>query len=110
MENPLIGGYTHPDFPLKKEHAQMLVDARNNLSSLACEDATARGIVTEVTVVEAREVAKTIRQAAERFGADVICVGAHNRSGLSQAFVGSVARAVMVQSGRPVLVVHEQQP
>ncbi len=110
MENPLIGGYTHPDFPLKKEHAQMLVEARNNLSSLACEDATARGIVTEVTVVEAHEVAKTIRQAAERFGADVICVGAHNRSGLSQAFVGSVAQAVMVQSGRPVLVVHEQQP
>jgi len=110
MPNPLIGGHSHPHLPSKEEHARMLLEARNSLSPLACEDATARGIVTEVRVVEAHDVAKAIRQAAERFGVDVICVGAHNRSGLSQAFIGSVAQAVMVQSGRPVLVVHEQQP
>lgn len=108
--NPLIGGYPHPDLPSKKEHAQTIGEVKNSLNSLACEDAAARGIVTEVMVIEALDVAKAIRQAAERFGADVICVGAHNRSNLSQAFVGSVAQEVMIQSGRPVLVVHEQQP
>ena len=108
--NPLIGGYPHPDIPSRKEQARTLAEAKNSLNFLACEDAASRGIVTETTVVEAQDVAKAIRQAAERFGADVICVGAHNRSGLSQAFVGSVAQAVIVQSGRPVLVVHEQQP
>ena len=108
--NPLIGGHPHPETPSRKEHAQTIADLKNTLSSLSCEDAAARGIVTEVSVIESHDVAKAIRQAAERFGADVICVGAHNRSNLSQAFVGSVAQAVMIQSGRPVLVVHEQRP
>ncbi len=108
--NPLIGGHPHPDVPSRKEHAQTIADLKSALISLTCEDAASRGIVTEVSVIESHDVVKGIRQAAERFGADVICLGAHNRSNLSQAFVGSVAQAVMVQSERPVLIVHEQRP
>ena len=83
----------------------MLVEARKSLSSLACEDATARGIITEVPVVEAHEVAKAIRQAAERFGADIICIGSHTRPGFTAKVLGSVSLAVLQGSWRPVLVV-----
>jgi nucleotide-binding universal stress UspA family protein len=62
-----------------------------------------RGILTEVTVTEGYDVAKTIRQEAERFGALLVCIGSHGRSGLAKAILGSVAQNVMAQSQRPVL-------
>jgi nucleotide-binding universal stress UspA family protein len=63
------------------------------------------GIVGEAHVIEDTDPAKAICQAAERFGADVICLSSHGRSGFSAALMGSVAQAVMAQSHRPVLVV-----
>lgn len=63
------------------------------------------GIVGEAHVIESTDPALAICQAAERFGADVICLGSHGRTGLAAAFLGSVAQAVMAQSPRPVLVV-----
>ncbi len=59
----------------------------------------------EAHVIGSTDPAKAICQAARRFGADVICLGSHGRSGLSAALPGSVAQAVMAQSHRPVLVV-----
>ena len=63
------------------------------------------GIMGEAHVIESADPAKAICQAAERFGADVICLGSHGRSGFSAALMGSVAQSVMAQSHRPVLVV-----
>jgi len=63
------------------------------------------GIISEVHVIEDADPARAICQAAERFGADVICLSSHGRSGFSAALMGSVAQAVMAQSHRPVLVV-----
>ena len=45
--------------------------------------------------------------AAERFGADLICMGSRGRSGLTKVLLGSVAQGVMAQSKRPVLVLRE---
>ena len=63
------------------------------------------GIMGEADIIESGDPARAIRQAADRFGADVICLGSHGRSGFSAAVMGSVAQAVMAQSQRPVLVV-----
>ena len=63
------------------------------------------GILGEAHVIGSTDPAKAICQAARRFGADVICLGSHGRSGLSAALPGSVAQGVMAQSHRPVLVV-----
>jgi nucleotide-binding universal stress UspA family protein len=84
----------------------MLAEIRKKLNVMVPPDALANGISTEVSVIEAHDIAKAIRQEGERFGADVICVGAHNHSGLSRLALGSVAQAVTIHSGRPVLVVH----
>ena len=112
-----------------EEHTERLREASARLRALIPSEAGERGGASEVAVVEQREPeglpspgmfygvlgeahviedtdpAKAICQAARRFGADVICLGSHGRSGFSAAFMGSVAQAVMAQSRRPVLVV-----
>lgn len=77
------------------------------LRALVPPDARSRFRI-EPEVVEGTDAADVIRQSAERFGADVICLGSHGRSGLSKAFLGSIAQAVMTNSRRPVLIVREE--
>jgi nucleotide-binding universal stress UspA family protein len=70
---------------------------------------TARGatgnIHTEVSVIENSDAAAGICEAADRFDADLICIGSHGRTGLLSVALGSVAQAVISQSSRPVLIV-----
>jgi nucleotide-binding universal stress UspA family protein len=77
----------------------------DELRALIPSEAGARWVTTEFEVVTSRQPAASICQAAERFGADLICLGSHGRSGLSRAILGSVAQDVMARSLRPVLVV-----
>lgn len=104
LPNPMIGGY-YQETPTKKDHAQLVAEAEAKLRALAPREAEARGITTEVEVTESRETAEAIRAAAERFGADVICVGSHTRPGFTAKVLGSVSLAVLQGSRRPVLVV-----
>lgn len=75
------------------------------LRALIPAGAGERGVTTEVRIVESADAAKTIAEAAARFGADLVCIGSHGRSGLAAAVLGSVAQAVIAHSSRPVLVV-----
>ncbi len=104
VPNPMIGGY-YQDFPAQKEHEQLVAESEAKLRSLAPDEAEARGITTEVEVTESRATAEAICAAAERFGADIICVGGHTRAGFSAKVLGSVSLAVLQGSRRPVLVV-----
>ena len=80
---------------------------RTELRSLVPADARNRFRI-EPEIVENADAAEAIRQAAERFNADVICLGSHGRSGLAKTLLGSVAQAVMAGSRRPVLIVREE--
>jgi nucleotide-binding universal stress UspA family protein len=75
------------------------------LRALLPEGAEARGIATNVEVVTHRDPASGILLAAERAGADVICVGTHGGTGRFDTLLGSVAQEVVAKSHRPVLVV-----
>jgi nucleotide-binding universal stress UspA family protein len=88
------------------QHAECVRRCAEQLRSLVPAEVAARGIVTEVEVLEHRKPAVAIAQAAERFGADVICLGTHGRSRLSVAVSDSVTQTVMRRSARPLLVVH----
>ena len=68
-------------------------------------EADRRGIRSEVQVVENGDAAAGICEAADRFDADLICIGSHGHSSLLAAAMGSVAYAVIARSCRPVLVV-----
>jgi len=85
-------------------------EALYKLNSLIPPEARKRGIRTEVEVLEGQEVAKAIQQAAEKFGANLICLGSHGRSGISRMVLGSVAQKVMNGSRRPVLIVRAEVP
>lgn len=102
--NPMIGGSSE-EFPTKTERPQLVAEAEAKLRALAPHETEARGIVTEVEVTEGWETAEAICAAAERFGADVICVGSHTRPGFTAKVLGSVALGVLQGSRRPVLVV-----
>ncbi len=87
-----------------------LTEVRRKLQALIPAGTVARGIRTEVEVVESEDIAAAISQAAERFDAHVICLGSHGRSGVAKAVLGSVAQAVMVQCHRPLLLVRPPAP
>ena len=80
---------------------------RSELRSLVPSDARNRFRI-EPEIVENADAAEAIRQSAERFNADVICLGSHGRSGLARTLLGSVTQAVMATSRRPVLIVREE--
>jgi nucleotide-binding universal stress UspA family protein len=102
--NPLIGRH-YQDLPTRKEHAQQVAASEARLRALAPTEAEARGIKTEVEVLENLDKAKAICAAAERFDADVVCIGGHTRPGFTAKILGSVAFGVLTQCRRPVLIV-----
>ena len=75
------------------------------LRALVPAEAEARGIISHMEVVEHSDVATAICQAAERLGADLICMSSQGRSGLARTLLGSMTQAVMTRSQRPVLVI-----
>jgi nucleotide-binding universal stress UspA family protein len=85
-------------------HAAHLRVVGRRLQDLLPPEADALGIATDARVVESEDVAKGIRQEAERFGADVIVIASRGLSGVERMVLGSVAQAVMTRSTRPVFV------
>jgi nucleotide-binding universal stress UspA family protein len=80
-------------------------EARRALQAFVPPDAAARGIKTEVHVVEAANAAAAIAMAIERLNVDAVSVGTYGRSGLPAMFAGSVTRELLARSRRPVLVI-----
>jgi nucleotide-binding universal stress UspA family protein len=76
----------------------------SRLRALIPAGAAGADIATRVDVVRGDDVPQSICQAAERFGADVICMASHG-SGLRRAVLGSVTERVMRNAQTPVLVV-----
>jgi nucleotide-binding universal stress UspA family protein len=85
-------------------NAERVVAARDELAKLIPKDGAGVSASTSIHVLEASDPEKAICQAAERLGADVICLGTHGRSGVSRAVLGSVAQAVLAGTRRPVLL------
>ena len=76
--------------------------ARQQLEALV-KDAGKVNVAFEV--MAGHDPARLITAAAERFDADVICVGARGRAALTKAIVGSVSQGILLATTRPVLMV-----
>jgi nucleotide-binding universal stress UspA family protein len=76
--------------------------ARQQLESLV-KDAGKANVTIEV--MTGPVPARLITAAAERFGADVICVGSRGRAALTKAMLGSVSQGILLATTRPVLMV-----
>jgi len=103
----LLGGHPKKSNLSPGEHARLVQNARRKLGSLLPADAVAHGIEAEVVVEIAEDVAGTVLQQAEQFGAHAICLSSHGRSGVTRALLGSVAGAILQRSHRPVHIVRE---
>lgn len=64
----------------------------------------AEGTRVETIAAAGKDVAATICATGERFGADLIVVGRHTRSRVTQRLLGSVSGEVLSRSRRPVVV------
>ncbi|WP_373045400.1 universal stress protein [Vulgatibacter sp.] len=104
VSNPIYAQYGVGEVPADDE-ARARESLAMHLRSLVPPEAEELGIVTEVEVVESNDPAVAIAQAAERFGADLICIGTRGRTGIGKAVLGSVAESVIARTRRPVLVV-----
>ncbi len=100
--SPIMGfsGYTFPDIALdvvndlEAESLRFLNESKKHLG----------GENIEVKVVDG-ETGPAILKAAKDYGADVIVMGSHGRSGLGKLIMGSVAENVMHNSEVPLLIV-----
>jgi nucleotide-binding universal stress UspA family protein len=68
-------------------------------------EAAEQGVRYRVEIVEHEHPSIAICQAAERFRADLICLGSRQNSSWKKKLFGSTAKSVMRRSSRPVLVV-----
>jgi len=102
--NPMIGGY-YQELPTQQVHRNQVAQSKVRLQALAPLETEARGITTEIEVIDSEEIADAICAAAERFNADAICIGSHTRPGFGAKVLGSVSLALLQQSRRPVLIV-----
>lgn len=105
------GGEVHllhvlPDSKAKDSDTE--VAAR--LRSLVPKRGVPENVTTRTEIVHHSNAARAVYEAAERLGADAICMGSHGRSGFKRAIVGSVTETVMRKSRRPVFVVRPLPP
>lgn len=85
------------EHPSQEERAR----ARQQLETLVNDG---RQNIT-LDVLSGHDPARLISAAAERFGADLICVGSRGRAPLAKAMLGSVSQGILLSTKRPVLMV-----
>ena len=89
--------------------AASIAASEQALRRLAPSPSEAPNIITEVEITHDRNTAEAICAAAERFDADVLCLGSHTRPGLKSKMLGSVSLSVMQICRRPLLMVWPPQ-
>lgn len=85
--------------------AERRAEAESEILSNVPPGAAEKGLSVRVEFAHGTEASEAILAAAERVGADVICVGSHGRSALKRTVLGSISQRVVNHSSRPVLVV-----
>lgn len=105
VPNPLYAHYTPGRVPTGAERKLQEATLRERLRALVPVAAAQRGVVTRVELDEGDAVAERVCAAAQRLGADAICLGSHGLGGFARTLFGSVTEGVLRGTRRPVLVV-----
>jgi nucleotide-binding universal stress UspA family protein len=99
------GGWVHLVHVVRPSEAAHASDLRAQLSARIPVDSEARGVRTELSVLEGDAAWLAIWQYAGRCNADLICMGTHSRGGAKRLVLGSQAEALLQHSRLPVLLV-----
>lgn len=101
--NPVIASEVYFDHSLAT--AQARKEAEEKFKALAPSFPQVPGVAITSEVLTHHDFAAAICEAAERKGADVICMGARGRSRTGAALLGSTVQAVIARAHKPVFVV-----
>ena len=104
VPSPLVPHYGERH-PSRDELAEQQREASERLTALAKPAAQKRKMSFEVRTPRAAHVTDALLAEAERIDADLICLATHSRTGLKKLVLGSAAHDVLVEAGRPVLLV-----
>jgi nucleotide-binding universal stress UspA family protein len=88
------------------QREKLVEEARAYLEGLQSQFG-AKTIMTRSLVLEG-PVVRTIIDAAEREGAELIAMASHGRTALARVFYGSVAAGVLGQVDRPLLIIRAE--
>jgi len=99
------GGIVHLVHVATKKAGEDDPDVTERLRALIPKGAAARGVVTEVEIVQEDNAWAGIWHAAGRLGVDAICMATHGRSGMSRVVLGSQAQEVLHRARQPIVLV-----
>jgi nucleotide-binding universal stress UspA family protein len=102
--DPIVEDYVGNQRPIPAEYLPEGAEIMARLRAVVPSAATERGIETRPTILGGQDAAEIICAAAERLGADLVCLGTRGRSGLV-TMAGSVARKVMSRARHPLLLI-----
>ncbi|MBI5363895.1 MAG: universal stress protein [Planctomycetes bacterium] len=104
--NPLYAHYG-PVIPTAEEWERMRREASVALDSLARTCPPPHGVEVHRHVLEAPQghVVTVLCRAEQEFGAELVCIASHGRSGLKRVLLGSVAEALLRRGRVPTLIV-----
>lgn len=110
VTNPLDDDSVEMGKVLKRKHDDEKRRLETALRSLVPVTPQSASVTVEIELVESATPPEAIVQAAERFGAQMVCLASHGKSGIAKSLLGSVSGEVLRRSHRPVLVVRIPEP
>jgi nucleotide-binding universal stress UspA family protein len=99
------GGIVHLLHVVTRQPGEDNLDVTDRLRELVPKGAAAKGILTEVEVIQDESGWAGIWHAAGRLGVDAICMATHGRSGIPRVVLGSQAQEVLRHARQPVILV-----
>ena len=94
LGNPLYDQFAQGWVPKPEEQRAGEDKLKKQLRALKSKEAEARGVKTEVHLVQGVNVANVIGDEAKRLKVSAVVLGSHGRSGIGKLLMGSVATAV----------------
>jgi nucleotide-binding universal stress UspA family protein len=101
--NPVIASEVYFDHSIATAKARK--EAEEKIKALPLSLLTVPGVAITSEVLAHHDIAAAICDAAERKGADVICMGTKGRSRTGAALLGSTVQAVLARAHKPVFVI-----
>lgn len=101
--NPVIASEIYFDHSLATAKAKE--EAEEKMKALPSALMVTPGIAVTCEVLAHDDISVAIGEAAERSGADVICMGSKGHSRAGVALLGSTVQGVLAQSSKPVFIV-----
>ena len=103
-----VGFLPEPGAEFDAACADAVGEAAEQTAAHGAELAEEAGFSAQPLAVQGTPAGKALTDAADDNNASLIVLGAHRRGGLGGLVAGSVAAEVAAHSGRPVMIVHDQ--